>query len=345
MEKHIILPSVVGVGETDLGMLSLGNLGTRKSEQPSSVAWNGSTYLVGANVAQYARPVERMDFLRLVEGPEIRALTYTALGKLLGPGAHTVHLMAGLPVEVMGDRDAAQTTLKGMRNWLVGEHAFVLDGASYVLKIQEKAHLQVMAQPAGSFFAWGLDDRGVWRRPQDDLQAQVAVCDIGFNTLDLFTVQGGNIVGRFTGGETVGMRRGAELLAQAVLNTHQVKLSLHEADHLLRQRQPMLHIAKGRVDLSPVVTQALDVTAGAIVAFLESRWGNGKQFAYLLFTGGGAEMLKERLFAQYPHGVMLSQSVLANALGLARYGRRVFKDASHVIGLDPGFGGIKAVCL
>ena len=79
-----VVPSVVGVGETDLGMLSLGDLGRRRRrKQPDRVTTGGVTYLVGKEVARFARPVQRMDFLRLSDGPELRALFYAAAFRLL----------------------------------------------------------------------------------------------------------------------------------------------------------------------------------------------------------------------------------------------------------------------
>ena len=62
------VPSVVGVGSTDLGLLLVGNLGRRRRAcQPDRVAFDEITYLVGDNVARYARPEERMGYLRLTD--------------------------------------------------------------------------------------------------------------------------------------------------------------------------------------------------------------------------------------------------------------------------------------
>ncbi len=69
----------------------------------------------------------------------------------------------------------------------------------------------------------------------------------------------------------------------------------------------------------------MNTAAAGIISFVERRWGKGKQFAYLLFAGGGAEALKGALLRQYPHGIVLPNSVAANAIGLARYAARVFK--------------------
>ncbi len=318
-----VIPSVVGVGETDLGLLSLGDLGgRRRGPVPDRVEFGGVAYLVGDGVARYARPVQRMDFHRLTEGPELRALFYATLSRLLGPGEHEVALMVGLPVEVMADRERALETLAGMRRWMVGEHRFAVNGQETGLRVEA---VRAMAQPAGAFFAWGLDNAGRWARAKADLRAPVAVCDIGFNTLDLFAVEGGEVVGRFTGGDTAGVRRAAERLAQSVQGRYGVALSLQEADGYLRRPEAPLYTAAGRADLRALVQQALDAAAAEIVTFVESRWGNGRQFGYVLFVGGGAALVREPLLRQYPHGVVLPEPVTANAVGLARYAVRAFK--------------------
>ena len=158
--SSITIPSLVGVGETDLGLLSLGELGRHpRSSLPHTVTFDGATYLVGEGLTRFARPIERMDLQRLGDGSEARALTYTSLGLLLGPGQHTVSLIVGLPVEVMSDRQAALQTLSTLRLWLKGEHCFEVDHQQISLNI---AAINVMAQPAGAFFAWGLDEHGCW---------------------------------------------------------------------------------------------------------------------------------------------------------------------------------------
>jgi hypothetical protein len=320
-----VVPSVVGVGETDLGMLSLGELGARRRhKEPERVTFGGVTYLVGENVARFARPVQRMDFLRLSDGFELRALFYTVAFRLLGAGEHRqAVLIVGLPVEVMGDREVARDALRALKAWMVTRHQFSVNDQAVTLDV---ADVRTMPQPAGAFFAWGLNDQGKWTRSRSDLKAPVAVCDIGFNTLDLFAVEGGEVAARFTGGDTAGMRRAAELIINAVRGKHQVELSLHEADALLLQKRPRLYIPEGEVSLAPLVKQALDAAASGIVTYVERRWDKGRQFAHLLFTGGGAESLREALLRQYPHGVILPNPIAANAVGLARYAARVFKE-------------------
>ena len=123
----ISLPSVVGVGQTDVGLLSVGTSPRRRLKLPSCVQFEGVSYLVGENVAQFARPVERMDFRRLSDGPELRALFYTALHRLLGAGCHSgIRVMVGLPVEVMNNRQLALQTRRELRSWMIGEHDYTI---------------------------------------------------------------------------------------------------------------------------------------------------------------------------------------------------------------------------
>ncbi len=317
------VPAVVGVGSTDLGYLALGTVGRRrKEEKPYTVEFEGVAYLVGPNVHRYARPVERMDFHRLTGGPEIQAAVYAALAQVLPQGEAAIPILLGLPVEIMEDRETAQQVLRGIRGWLVGEHTFTVDGHTYRLTVTE---VRAMPQPAGTFFAWGLDDTGRWVRPRDDLRVPVGIVDIGFNTLDLFAVENGQVVGQYTGGDTAGIRRATEMLNTQVRERYDVRLSRYEADGYLRQKRPALHCAAGAVDLRPLVQQALEVTATAILDFIETRWGNAAQFRHVLFTGGGSALLRPWLERQYPHGVVLADPVTANAVGFARYGARARK--------------------
>ncbi len=49
---------MVGIGDTDIGLLSLDGLGRRRNgHTPRAVSWNGARYLVGPHVARYARRV------------------------------------------------------------------------------------------------------------------------------------------------------------------------------------------------------------------------------------------------------------------------------------------------
>lgn len=325
----VALPSVVGVGDTNTGLLDLaGPFGVgrrRRRPQPRRVAFDGIELLVGPGVANYTRPVERLDFQRLSEGPELRALTYATLGELLHHDAAVINLVVGLPVEVL-QGPSARATVRQLQSWLLGAHQFTVDDQSLTLCIQA---LQPIAQPVGAFCEWGLALDGRWARDRADFDQPVAVLDLGFNTLDLFTVQSGQINVRYTQGDTLGIRRAATALVEHVRRQHQRELSLHEADALLQQyvrhngRQAVqLPIAGQTIDVGPAIRAALDTAAGEILSFLDRTWGTGRQFRHLLLTGGGCLLWRDRLLERFPHATLLDDPVTANARGLARLAQR-----------------------
>ena len=319
-----VVRSIVGLGKTDIGRLSMGDVGRqRRRRLPDQVAFDGVTYLVGDGVERYATPMAGMDFLRLRDGPALRALFYDAVFHTLGAGEHEAVLLIGLPVEVMLDERQADATTQALRDWIISSHQFTVDGETATLTVQD---VRTIAQPVGAFFAWGLDDQGRWTRGKDGLRAAVGVLDIGFNTLDLFAVEQAEIAARYTDGDTLGMRRAAEHLIQAVDEAHDMSLSLYEADALIRAASPVLYTSQGEVDLRPLVRQALNRAASGILSFVQQpdKWGNGRQFAHLLLAGGGAETLRAQLRDQFPRGYVLPNPVAANAIGMARYARRFF---------------------
>lgn len=320
-----IVPAVVGMGKTDLGLLSLGDVGRhRRRRLPDAVVFDDITYLVGHNVERYAEPMKGMDFQRLRGGAEIRALFYDVVYQVLGPGHYTLSLLIGLPVEVMVEKQRAVATLRSLNQWMVGEHCYTVNDDEMIVDVQA---VELMAQPIGALFAWGMDNQGRWTRGRDALRASVGVLDIGFNTLDLFAIEGIEVAKRYTDGDTLGMRRAAEHLIQMVDDAYDKEISLHQADALIRDGSPTFSTPQGEVDLQPMVDQALSRAASGILSFVQKpdKWGSGRQFDHLLVTGGGAEALRSQLHEAFPRAHIMANPVVANAIGLARNAQQVFE--------------------
>jgi hypothetical protein len=325
----VALPSRVGVGDTNMGALSLGGVGrSKKDEEPHQVRWEGGEYLVGAGVERYAAMLQRFDAARYSDSPEVQALTYALLAQLLDGGAMEVVAVVALPVDLMMSPNVKEV-VRGIEAWMVGEHRFTCDGHETCVNIRA---IKAMAQPVGAFFAWGLNDRGEWARDDADLTgASVAVLDSGFSTLDLLVVKQGRIEKRFSGGEVLGVRRAAEDVIAAVKAQFGFTMSPAEADNLIRQyleRGKVSMILTGKQqDLRPAIRQALNSLATRTIAFVDERWGNANQFSYVLLAGGGAMVLDSAIRRHIPHAIMLNEPVTANAVGLARLAQRpgVFK--------------------
>lgn len=324
--QSFTFPSIVGVGERDLGILDLGGIRQRRrrGHEPFRVSYDGIETLVGEGIDRYTIPIERMDYGRLTDDcMELRSFLYTSLHQMLGGGVHTANMVVGLPVDLF-QADDAQDRIKRLKGWVIGEHHFVVNGEESVVTIRD---IRPIGQPVGAFFDWGLDESGKWVRDQSDFSAGVAVLDLGFNTLDLFVVKGGRIDARYTGGETLGMRRAATIVVDMVKAKHQRDLSLHEADQYIRQfingnRSIELTVAGETVDIRNVVKAAIDSAAGRVIGYVERNWGNGRQFNKLLLAGGGCLALGSRLQALFRHATLLPDPVTANARGMAKLAQR-----------------------
>ena len=120
---------------------------------------------------------------------------------------------------------------------------------------------------------------------------------------------------------TLGMRRAAETVANAVREEVDVELSLQQADSLIVQtckgQRPVIYHPEGETDVAHIVFQALDNAAATVCSFVERVWGNGRQFRHVLITGGGAQALQEHLLKLYPYATVVQDSITANARGLA----------------------------
>lgn len=337
------LPSKVGVGNIGMGALTLGGFEKRSrgDDKPIQIVSGEGAYLVGHNVERYTTLLERFDPSKYVDSPELRAVARALLAQTLAPhasvgvvdgGTNDVALIVALPVDVMMAPNAKET-IKGIEAWLLGEHRFTYDGKAARVNVHA---IKAMAQPVGAFFSWGLDLRGEWVREESDLtEASVAVLDSGFNTLDLLLVKQGRIEKRFTGGDNLGVRVAAQEIANALKARYGINKSLIEVDAYIRQfverGKVQLIIAGEKVDLKPIIRQALNSLATRTVGFVQDTWGNAREFSYVLLAGGGALALDTPIRRHIPHATVLPDPVHANAIGLAKLAQRpgTFKGLSE----------------
>ena len=292
----------------------------RASRQPFRVAFDGVEYLVGPNVADFTKPIDRMDFDRFSDSPELRATLYTALYRIVNGGAHEMALAIALPVEILQDRDEAARVEQAMRGWLLGEHLFSVDGVETVLTITTiRARIP---QPVATWFDWGMDTSGQWVKGTEAMRAPTLIVDEGYNTLDVLVVEDGKISHRYTGGDTLGMRRAAEQLIETLQHRHGLALELYKANELVQQAvngQPAQVYVRGEpVDVTQEARQAVGTLEADVVNFIDRAVGKAREAYQVLLTGGGVLALAARLHRLFPQAVTMPEPVLANARGLAK---------------------------
>jgi hypothetical protein len=120
------LPSQVGIARERKEGLTLAGMvkPTRRSRTPFRVEFEGAEWLVGPGVADYTRPINRLDFDRFSDSPELRATLYAALYQMVNGGPHRLAVAMALPVEVVQDKTEAEQVERGVKSWLSGRHAF-----------------------------------------------------------------------------------------------------------------------------------------------------------------------------------------------------------------------------
>lgn len=322
-----VLPSSVGEpnrGKKD-GLTLAGVVRPqRASRHPFRVVFDRTEYLVGPNVSDFAEPIDRMDFDRFKDSPELRATFYAALYRILNGGAHQVALAIALPVEVVQDKNEALQVERAMRNWMLGEHLFSVDGVETVLTITTiRAKIP---QPVATWFDWGMDARGQWTRGKEAQRAPTLIIDEGFNTLDVLVVESGRISQRISEGDTLGMRRAAERLMRSVKHSYGLELELRKANELVQAvvngRPAETYINGQLTDVTQEGKRAVQSLAADVHNFLDRTVGKSKDAYTILLTGGGALALSATLLRQFPKATVMYEPVLANARGLAKLAMR-----------------------
>lgn len=323
--KTAIISAQIGFVPRGEDMLSVGGVLRGRLKRAKRVSFEQFDLLVGDGVEYETEPLQRVDLKRLSEGPEPRALAYATFSALCEPGSYEARVLAALPVEVMGHKSMGAEFLHELRSWLVGEHSFVVNGGNYHLTVED---VRIFPQGGAAFFDWLLDERGQLAREKSALHQMIGVCDIGFRTVNFFTLKEGEVLRRFTGGNDAGIKTAAETLIKLVGEKYGIELSLKEADYFLRNPKEPLILAGKAEDISPLAAQALRGTLSQIITYADRIWGTGHQFARILLVGGGAKLLGNELKARFPHAELVPDPVFANARGLAKIAaRRWLKDA------------------
>ena len=286
----------------EIGLAARG-LETQARPQTVTLA-SGLSFVAGAGAWAWGEPLSTLDFNDLTS-PQRLALFYAALAHLLPPGEHVIDLLViGLPVPLLQDELQAKAVMAGLGQYKA-VHEFFVDGKKYSLLIKK---LNALPQPVGAYAEWMLNAEGHVR--QGGGAAEVAILDIGMNTLDLYVIQGWKVAPRFIGGGKLGLRR---LLENLNPSGH----DLEELDSALRSGS-----------LQPSVEQKT-AWLGAILGSVERTWSGLRRFDAVIPTGWGAvvlgELLRSALAAKGAAVHWPADPVAANVLGFYKWGCRVHR--------------------
>lgn len=301
----IVMQSAVSVGD---GQRLRRMTGLRISKAPLEINTRAGTFHVGVGAHDWGRPVESLDFDRLSGSPEMMALWYGAMTKL-GVPEGDIDLIVGLPIHVLLGEEAS-TTQREVKKALLGAHQWQADGAAQTMTV---ASVRITSQPVGAMFDYLLDDQGqMLPSRRAAFGGEIGILGIGMNTMDLLVVRNGSPVQRFTGGETLGVRRLLEILDS------QGTYSLAERDDMLRAGQL-------------ITDDALALWRSEVLGYIERQWsGAFTRFKVIVAAGGGSVLLRDALLKRFRAKMYLPDDpILATARGLHKYATMRQRRSDH----------------
>lgn len=273
-------------------------LGFSKRKKPLRISGDFGSFYIGAGAHNYGTPVERLDVDRFASAPDMRALVYGGLNMIRKD--EPIHLVIGLPQNI-AIGEAAAANIAAVKAWMGGLHEWNADGSTTRLEV---ASVIATSQPRGAYMDALLTDHGQLRPDRKAWRsAEVGVISIGFNTLELLVLNGGEPVDKFASSDPIGAR---SLLRQCDPDR---QYTLGELDIKLRD---------GKLDTS----RSVNAWASEIVGRVESVWGESrKRFASVVAVGGGAILLKDHLAKMFGARLVVDDDpVMAVARGLYKFG-------------------------
>lgn len=322
------LPAQVGLAaNTDQIQIGLGGVTSSgvAMDHPLQVDMpDGSSYLVGHNIAAFTTAIPQMDFNRFSDSIELRANLYGLFSRVFDSGRSDTSILLTLPVEALQPAEMANQVERGVKAWLVGEHSFQVNGQPFTITVHRVRCK--MPQPVAIWCDWGFDFAGSWMRGSEALKAPYLIIDPGFNTLDMVLIQNRQIITRLSGGEKFGMRIAAQRLAQLLKDKYDLGLDLYQADELIKMgrgaKKISTYVGGQPVDISPLVRQAFDSLKADSLAFVEAAVKNAAASKNIM-AGGGAILLGPALAAQFKGNLeTLPDPVMAGARGGSKIAAR-----------------------
>ena len=331
------IKSIVGTVPKETGQLRSAFSSFKSASGPSIVEIDGKTYFIGDYAKKYSRnPVSNLSGEHFTSPEMLLPLTYAALTNL--PYDEPISLVVSLPIAVMLSDKASSETTNSLRSLLIGKHDFKADGVEKHIEIE---NIAITAQGAAALYSDAIDINGDTQMDTELLKEKLGVIDIGFGTLDLFTLSDLDIDAEGTTGCDLGAHFPVEELQTQIRVKYGVNLSQEQAIDSLSGRRQYVYCDGQQIAIKQVLDNVFDIWISEIEKMLQRHIQSGHDYAKLYFCGGGVSFISDRLKARFPHGVVLSDPIFANAIGCYRYGKAL--KVKNPVGIDPGFFAYKVV--
>lgn len=297
----VVIPAVITIAHK-IGLAGIGMKQANRCQEIRLTLEDGNPiYMVGQGAEAHGAPINGMDYSNL-SGESRRILVYASLAAMLpADREYTSDLVIGLPVPLLQNEQEARQVIDTLRDTYKNKtHQFYAGPRGRDAYTFHFENVSVVPQPVGAYAQYIIEqaDKGLSVKPgkKDD---EVAVIDIGMNTVDLYVIQAGQVAPRFIAGDKIGVRR----LFEDMLPGYDIA----EIDSQYRS---------GKFVLKPA---AVESWVGNIANLVESAWPNLTRFRKVLAVGGGVKMAETRIFRMLTNRggrVYISDNpVTANVIG------------------------------
>jgi len=298
-QRHThIIPTIIGPA-VDVAYKS--DLNGMSYEGDMVLEVSGDRLFVG-DLARRQSPHPRSPIGRERDLEYVKHMVYTAL-YAANVNGH-VDLVTGLPVIWFSDADSLAAHLQGCHTYAVNRSPQDVD-----------INVHVIPQPFGAIFNRMIDRNGRLTDQDNLARKTVAVVDVGAGTSDFAVSAELEYIEKLSGSIDVAMSAVYEQLQRVLLkDPYRMALDIRAVEKACRRG--WLNIAGVKTDISTIIDASAKPVAKLVTDWMTTRWGNGRQFAKIIMTGGGAHILGEHIRNVYPQIRPVSQnSQTANVFG------------------------------
>lgn len=277
---------------------------------------NASKYLVGECAVKQDRNMQWNGAADKHNDTSFDILLKTHLSLMAKKPMSRVKLVMGLPVKASLDKDR----IEKMRAKVIRQHSVgmkLYGQKEFENKLIKVEDLIIKAQPHGTLCELILDNNG--NITNKDMARKVnAISDIGGKTHNLYLVDALEPLSDFCDTKNSGMYT-AYMWVQDYIE--------QELHFNVGDGQIQYIVAAGQIkgyDLTPVIQKAYRSLARRIILEIQTIWENAFPFIdNIIFTGGGASILKPYLEEEFKNGIYLNRT--QNPSGLFKQGVRKWK--------------------
>jgi plasmid segregation protein ParM len=284
---------------------------SRKIDSMSFIK-DSKEYAIGNNAIKNCK-VRSHDITEDKYVSEGTVILSNAVLSMLAPHAHSIgNVVLALPVHKM---NIAENVIRVFKGKSFGGKIGYFGEYESVPKSISVDKVIAIEQPWGTLFKQILNERGEINK--DKAKKGIAVFDIGFKTNDGIVFRSLETIGRLTIHSKNGMYIAFEEI-QSKINEKfgGLEVKIFEVPEIVRTG------SVSGIPIPNIINDAMYNLASNIVLEIKSKWSDAWEIEQIVFTGGGAELLKPYL--QQVFGDSVYENARANAEGLLLYAKRIW---------------------